>query len=160
MPRNEKGDGKKKGKKRGCPRCGGMRASSGKWCLCNGFRADGSCVVCGKKRVEGYKKPDHPTISRRGRNGRTWQVTACWADKKTFGYRNHQRSQMMKNESQKYQTYENEVENIALDGCFDCGCIRHVDEYGDRVCWCDSCDRIDWEKEWRPIWNADYQQGP
>jgi hypothetical protein len=31
-------------------------------------------------------------------------------------------------------------------GCSRCGCSRHLDSFGDRVCWCDVCSiDIDWE---------------
>jgi len=41
-----------------------------------------------------------------------------------------------------------------LDGhCEKCGCSQHVDEVGDRVCWCDTCgDTIDWELVVREMW--------
>ena len=28
--------------------------------------------------------------------------------------------------------------------CKSCGCSKHVDEFGDRVCWCDAC----WDSWW------------
>ena len=102
MTRNKKGDGARKGRKgrrRGCARCGNMKYSSGKWCPCNGFRADGTPIKSGVN------------------------TTDATDDLTKYGE------------------------------CYKCGCSRHVDEVGDRICWCDECDSLDWESLWKPKWN-------
>lgn len=106
-----------------------MKTQNGKWCLCNGFRANGTCVVCNKKRVGGYKKPHHKTMTRKMKNGEHCQVTACWAHKT----------------EPDLSVHPPPVLNPSW--CQVCGCSRHVDEFGDRVCWCDACHDIDWSAE-------------
>ena len=140
MPRNQKGDGKPRGKRRGCPSC-------------NGFRANGTCVVCGEKRIGGYKKPQHKTLSRRMKNGNFCQETACWNDQPI------QRKNTKTKAKGKYQYKRPEMQSKTATNdddhsCQECGCVRHVDPWGERVCWCDACESIDWVAERRPIWNA------
>lgn len=152
MPRNQRGDCKDS-RKRGCARCGNERFSSGAWCFCNGFRADGLCFTRGQERTRG-----HATMQKKMRNGTTWSVSAC------MGLHNG------KNEENRWClpiaddspfdfmacNCQEEVDDVGARvcwcACVACGCQDHVDEVGDRVCWCLCEVTFDWESAWKPTW--------
>ena len=95
-----------------------------------------------------YKRPSHPTVMRRMKNGRKWPVSSCKGNKG----RNNQRE---KGSHKKNNiNHKKDVSQCIDNGCR-CGCLHHVDEVGDRICWCTTCDLSDedWQEAWKPIWS-------
>ena len=114
-----------------------MKYSSGKWCPCNGFRANGTPIKSGQSRVEEYGKGDQEKFMENGTRYNGIKSTKSIHAKNYYD--------MNKTDAADYLTKYGE--------CYKCGCSRHVDEVGDRICWCDECDSLDWESLWKPKWN-------
>jgi hypothetical protein len=91
-------------------------------------KVDNSCVVCGCHRhYDSY-------------GDRT-----CWCDSCDFDFE-------LPWEKIKSLRLANNIRHSSDDdhGCVVCGCHRHYDSYGDRTCWCDSCD-FDFKLPWEMI---------
>jgi hypothetical protein len=168
LPKTMGTNDNKKRRKRGCHKCGRQKNSDSKWCHCDGFNRAGNCLNCGKSRR------GHPT------DGSKLQVSMCkirWlrahrgvphhgSRRDTVDRRRHGRhEQNNANASTSFALLEQEFcREITHDGdqfdrsrqpkvdnsCVVCGCHRHFDSYGDRTCWCDSCD-FDFELPWEKI---------
>ena len=171
MTRNKKGDGARKGRKgrrRGCARCGNMKYSSGKWCPCNGFRADGTPIKSGQSRVEEYGKGDQEKFMENGTRYNGIKSTESIDAKKNYDMNKTDATDDLTKYGECYKCgcsrHVDEVgdricwcdeclTSTEYGECYMCGCSRHVDEVGDRICWCDECDSLDWESLWKPKWN-------
>jgi hypothetical protein len=158
---------KKKRRKRGCSKCGRKKYSSSKWCHCDGFNKSGNCLSCGKSKKRGHPthgskrlslckirwlreqgRPYHgrrrDTVDRR-HHGRHKQNNA----KASTSFALLEQQEFCREITHDGDQFDRSRPKVG-NGCVVCGCHRHFDSYGDRTCWCDSCD-FDFELLWEKI---------
>ena len=96
------------------------------------------------------------------KNGKQWQVSTCQKREKRDAKANRQTKgkgsrKQRTNDSSHLANSDNmwclPVGPANEGECPVCGCNEHVDDFGDRRCWCDACEQMfDWEASWKPIW--------